>query len=273
MQIRRLSIYIAAIAFIFTGLLPIAGGIPAASAAPEANAIPASNHVDRRARVAERSRSRRAKSRRAKTERRKVCERKRGKRRCRWVQEFDGHAVGSSQLREEALPRPSGEIWFYVPNLQEEFRVNIYNEDGVLNEKALAMLDHGFRCKRTHEERAVDPRLYELLSIIYDHFGKQRLELVSGFRFAERDSSRHFHASAMDIRIPGVSVRELHAFAKTLDKGGMGIGIYPRSGFVHLDFRAPGERSYYWTDWSGPGGGKKRSQRRRRNVRDRGPNS
>jgi hypothetical protein len=28
----------------------------------------------------------------------------------------------------------------------------------------------------------------------------------------------------------------------------MGIGKYPRGGFVHIDFRAPGEPSYRWTD-------------------------
>ena len=31
----------------------------------------------------------------------------------------------------------------------------------------------------------------------------------------------------------------------------MGIGIYPASGFVHIDFRAPGDPSFRWTDWSG----------------------
>jgi hypothetical protein len=31
----------------------------------------------------------------------------------------------------------------------------------------------------------------------------------------------------------------------------MGLGIYPATGFVHLDFRAPGEPSFRWTDWSG----------------------
>jgi hypothetical protein len=35
----------------------------------------------------------------------------------------------------------------------------------------------------------------------------------------------------------------------------MGIGQYPNSQFVHIDFRAPGEPSYRWTDYSGHGGG------------------
>ncbi len=131
------------------------------------------------------------------------------------------------------------------------------------DDQALAALDRIFRCKRTGEMRAVDPRLYQTLSTIYDHFGGKRIELISGFRFQREEGSRHYHASAMDIRIPGVSLRELRDFADSLDTGGMGIGIYPRAGWVHVDWRAPGEPSYRWTDRSGPheGRGKRPSRR------------
>ena len=64
----------------------------------------------------------------------------------------------------------------------------------------LAKLDHIFRCRKTDEERAVDPRLYEMLSRIYDHFDTP-IDLISGFRFQRNEGSRHFHGSAMDICI------------------------------------------------------------------------
>ena len=182
-----------------------------------------------------------------------VCKGKGKARKCRRARgRFDGHGVSLAQLRTESLPRPSGRIQVYNRNLQEEVTVEIYNEDGSLNDGALAQLDRLFRCRRTQEERAVDPRLYEILSIIYDHYG-QRVELTSGFRFQRNEGSRHFHASAMDISVPGVNYKELYDFAETLDLGGMGIGKYPNDGFVHIDFRAPGEPSYRWTDTSGPG--------------------
>jgi hypothetical protein len=57
----------------------------------------------------------------------------------------------------------------------------------------------------------------------------------------------------MDIRIKGVSINEMYAYAQTLDPGGMGMGIYPNTGFVHVDYRAPGEPSYRWVDLSGHG--------------------
>jgi uncharacterized protein YcbK (DUF882 family) len=197
------------------------------------------------------------------------------KKSCRYVKEFDGHNAAKSSLRTEPLERPSGEIWVVSNNLQEEVKVNIYAADGSIDEAALAQLDEVFRCKRSHEVRAVDPRLYEQMSRIYDHFGKRRIELVSGFRFKERESSRHWHASAMDIRIEDVTIRELYEYAETLDLGGMGIGIYPNSEFVHVDFRAPGEPSYRWTDRSYPEGGSKskKSKSKRRTAKARKPTS
>ena len=181
---------------------------------------------------------------------------------------FKGHGVDKDSLRTDPVPRPSGDVWLYAVNFREELKVNIYADHatGTFDDDALAQLDALFRCKRTGERRAVDPRLYETLSVMQDHFGK-RIELVSGFRFQENEGSRHFHAAAADFRMDGVSNRELYEFAESLDGGGMGIGIYPRADFVHVDWRAPGEPSYRWTDRSPPDGsspGKRPSRRARK---------
>jgi uncharacterized protein YcbK (DUF882 family) len=175
---------------------------------------------------------------------------------------FSGHNAPASALRKDALPKPSGDVWLRAVNLSSEVRANIYKADGTFDDETLAMLDELLRCVATNEVRAVNAKLYEHLSRIHDQYPGKPVELVSGFRYAERDSSRHFHASAMDVRVPGVSAYELKKFAETLDQGkdgpdgGMGIGIYPSSGFVHIDFRAPGDPSFRWTDWSGPKGKK-----------------
>lgn len=176
------------------------------------------------------------------------------KKKKRHSSDFSGHNALKSTLRTEPLPKPSGDVWVRAENLSEEVKVNIYKPDGSFDDAALAKLDDLFRCVRTGEVRAVRPELYEQLSRIYDHFEKKQIFLVSGFRFAERNSSRHFHASAMDIRIPGVSINTMYAYAESLDQGGMGIGLYPTSQFIHVDFRAPGEPSYRWVDYSGHGG-------------------
>jgi uncharacterized protein YcbK (DUF882 family) len=171
------------------------------------------------------------------------------------VAAFSGHNAAKSSLRQDPLTRPSGEVWLRAENLGEEFKGNIYKADGSFDDAALAKLDELFRCTKSGEVRAVRAQLYEHMSRIYDHFGGKQIQLVSGFRLTgEQDSSRHFHASAMDIRVKDVSFREVYAFAESLDTGGagaLGIGSYPTSQFVHVDFRSPGEPSFRWVDTSG----------------------
>src|SRR5213078_4253749 len=190
------------------------------------------------------------------------CSDRGGKTSCRRVAVFQGHNAAQSTLPTDPLDRPSGEVWLRAENLGEEFQGNIYKPDGSFDDAALAKLDDLWRDTRSGDVRAVRAELYEHLSRICDRFAGQRVDLVSGFRFHERDSSRHYHASAMDIRIKDISIRELYDFAQTLDvgvanEGALGIGIYPNSQFIHVDFRAPGEPSYRWTDWSGHDGRKK----------------
>jgi len=173
---------------------------------------------------------------------------------CKRVAVFSGHNAPKQALRTAPLDKPSGHIHIRAENLAEEVEVDIYKTDGSFDDTALAKLDELWRDTKVGEVRAVRPELYEQLSRIQDHYQGKTVFLVSGFRFQERDSSRHFHASAMDIRIPGVNVYELYKYAESLDAGGMGLGIYPTGGFIHFDYRAPGEPSYRWTDWSGHGG-------------------
>jgi uncharacterized protein YcbK (DUF882 family) len=195
----------------------------------------------------------------------KQCTERGGKKSCRRVATFQGHSAARAALRSDPLDKPSGEVWLHAENLNEEFRGNIYRDDGSFDDAVLAQLDELWRDPRTGEARAVRAELYEHLSRICDQYPEQRVDLVSGFRLKERDSSRHYHASAMDIRIKGVPVRELYRFAETLDvgsDGALGIGIYPHSQFIHVDFRAPGDASYRWTDWSGPDSGKGKTRRK-----------
>jgi hypothetical protein len=174
------------------------------------------------------------------------------KKRCKWVPRVESYAVPRADLRTEPVPRPTGEIAFEPNNKPGVvFKGNIYDANGDYDDAVLAELDRGMICKRTGDIRAVDPRLYETLSIIYEHFGRKTMVLVSGHRLQTKESGRHHHAAAADIYIPGVSTGELYAFVNSLDTGGMGIGKYPRSGFVHVDWRAPGAPSTRWTDYYG----------------------
>lgn len=156
--------------------------------------------------------------------------------------------VPESQLRTDPAPRPSGNLEIFNIATRESAKVNIFNQDGSYNIAALEEVSHLLRCKRTGDKKDIAPRLLTKLGQIYDHFGGHRIEVVSGYRNQRRTSSHHFDGSATDIRITGVLPGKLRAFAETLDEGGMGIGIYPRSGFVHVDVRPP--PSFRWIDWA-----------------------
>lgn len=185
---------------------------------------------------------------------------KKGKRRARHPV-FSGYQVPESRLRSSPLQRPSGRLVMTSVNDPSAYvSVNIYNPDGSFNDDALDSLNQMWRCRRTGTERAIDPHLFEILSHVYDRFGKP-LELVSGFRNQKRTTSFHFLGSASDIRITGVPERELMSFVESLDTGGMGLGIYPHGHFIHVDVRP--EPSYRWVDYSPPGSGDNRPKRRR----------
>jgi uncharacterized protein YcbK (DUF882 family) len=174
---------------------------------------------------------------------------KRGK--ARHQGRFSGRVVPEEQLRTEPLSRPSGNLHIVsAANPSDQAKVNIYNRDGSYNIEAMDELNHVLRCRRTDAEKLMDPQLLTYLSHIYDHFGGKPLEIVSGYRNQRKLSSNHTKGTASDIRIAGVNIKQIRAYAETLDRGGMGIGIYPRSGFVHIDVRSP--PSYRWTDYSPP---------------------
>ena len=160
---------------------------------------------------------------------------------------FSGRVVDENDLRTEPLPRPSGNLEIVsLANPKDRAKVNIYNPDGSYSITAEEELNFVLRCRRTDDEKAIDIQLLTWMSLIYDHFGSKPLQIVSAYRNQRKQSSNHAKGRAMDIRIAGVPPKRVRDFAQTLDRGGMGIGLYPRSEFVHIDVRSP--PSYRWID-------------------------
>jgi len=98
-----------------------------------------------------------------------------------------------------------------------------------------------------HSEHPVSTRLLDLVYRTMRHFEASEVELISGFRDG-RTTSRHSHGRAIDFIVPGVEQAALASYLRTL--GFVGVGIYPRTGFVHLDVRS---ESYFWVDRSRSG--------------------
>lgn len=112
---------------------------------------------------------------------------------------------------------------------------------------ALVKLNHFLRDHYSNEVGVMDPALYDLMYRIKADLGvSQSYEVISGYRSPKTNDrlrktrgggvakrSLHMQGKAIDIRLPGVPLKELRD-AALAQKGG-GVGYYPRDGFVHID--------------------------------------
>ena len=105
-----------------------------------------------------------------------------------------------------------------------------------------------FRCKDGSDTVMVDETLTVVLQCIREHFGKA-VTITSGYRTPAHNaavggakSSQHLLGRAADIRVQGVSVEDVAAYAESLLPDCGGIGRYPvkagrATGWVHVDTR------------------------------------
>lgn len=98
------------------------------------------------------------------------------------------------------------------------------------------------------DEHPIDPRTLALVYRIQTHFAAAEIRVVSGYRIPKPGSrSNHGRGRAVDLIVPGTPDEEVARFVREI--GFVGVGVYPRSQFVHVDIRP---RSYFWIDESGP---------------------
>jgi uncharacterized protein YcbK (DUF882 family) len=123
----------------------------------------------------------------------------------------------------------------------------VYREGDEYIPEAISQLDYFLRDHRTGDVHHFDPRLFDLLSDLTTELGRPDTEIavVCGYRTPSTNASLrrrsrrvakhslHMQAEAIDIRVPGVSTRELRTAALALNRGG--VGYYRRSQFVHVD--------------------------------------
>ncbi len=112
-----------------------------------------------------------------------------------------------------------------------------------------------FRCRDGSDPVFVDTELVDILEKIRTHFGKP-LVITSAYRTAAHNKavggakySQHCYGRAADIRVAGVTVEQLAAYAEKLLPDTGGIGRYPvrsgrPTGWVHVDTRPAKSR---WT--------------------------
>jgi len=140
---------------------------------------------------------------------------------------------------------PDRSLSFYNTHTGESAAVE-YCHSGCFVSSSLEKINHILRDHRTGETKDIDIRLLDLLNTLsLKTSANGPFHIISGYRSPRTNSSLREHGGgvaenslhllgkAVDIRVPGLKLRELYRAAVALRSGG--VGIYPASDFVHVD--------------------------------------
>lgn len=135
-------------------------------------------------------------------------------------------------------------------NIPDRVELTAASARGGFSAEDLDRAAHVMRDPSTGNEHPIDPRLLDTIYRLEVHFHAPEIRIISGYRTprSHGTASNHGKGRAMDLVVPGASDEEVAKLAR--EQGFSGVGVYPVSGFVHVDVR---ERSYFWVDTSGPG--------------------
>jgi uncharacterized protein YcbK (DUF882 family) len=102
------------------------------------------------------------------------------------------------------------------------------------------------RDHRSGDIYPIDPDLLDLLYVLQQQVGgRKAYQVISGYRSPRTNAalssssagvakrSYHMQGKAIDIRLPGCDLKQLHRAALEIKAGG--VGYYPGSDFIHVD--------------------------------------
>ncbi|MCG6969916.1 MAG: DUF882 domain-containing protein [Gammaproteobacteria bacterium] len=156
-----------------------------------------------------------------------------------------------ANTRQTAKPQtlPDRQLAFYHLHTGEKLSTTYWSEGEYIAQE-LQHLNYLLRDHRTGEVQAMDKNLLDLLYVLQQHVDKQgAYHIISGYRSPKTNAklrqqskgvakrSLHMQGKAMDVRLPGVSLKHLRQAALQLKAGG--VGYYPKSNFVHIDTGRP----------------------------------
>jgi uncharacterized protein YcbK (DUF882 family) len=158
-----------------------------------------------------------------------------------WAQDAIGDYL------DQILPTTTAPRRVAIHNLHTDERIDaVYFDDGRYVPDALAAVDHVMRDFRTGDVHFMDPQLLDLMHTLSKTVEtSQPFQIISGYRSPKTNAMLHersagvavnsFHMRGMatDIRLPDVSLANLHRAALALQRGG--VGYYPESDFIHVD--------------------------------------
>ncbi|MDX1696789.1 MAG: DUF882 domain-containing protein [Thiohalobacterales bacterium] len=123
---------------------------------------------------------------------------------------------------------------------------SVYWAGGDYIDEGLQEINGVLRDHRTDEIYPIDTSLLDLLFLLQASTENRKpFQVISGYRSPKTNQalrsksagvakrSYHMRGKAIDVRLPGVDLKQLHRAAIDLKAGG--VGYYPGSGFIHVD--------------------------------------
>ena len=158
----------------------------------------------------------------------------------------------ASALAMLSAPVTPRRLKFYNLHTGEQLDV-VYHENGRYVAQALAEINHILRDFRANAVKPIHPSLLDLVVAIRRQLHTDaEVAVISGYRTPQTNAmlaahsegvahhSLHMDGMALDWRVPGRTLEQLHRAALAMRGGG--VGYYPRSDFVHVDVG----RVRYW---------------------------
>ncbi len=132
-------------------------------------------------------------------------------------------------------------------NLHTSERIKTtYWAEGEYIPESLQAIRNVLRDHRSGDLHTMDTNLFDMLHLLQRQLGSdQEFNVISAFRSEKTNamlaarsggvarSSFHTQGKAIDIRLPGSALADVHTAALSLNIGG--VGYYPRSDFIHVD--------------------------------------
>ncbi|MCX5864549.1 MAG: DUF882 domain-containing protein [Deltaproteobacteria bacterium] len=153
---------------------------------------------------------------------------------------------GKAQANFSTGKQVSGRLNLYNIHTGEKISTTYRDPDGQYNTLAINELNWLLRCHYTNEQHPIDLQTLDFLDLLNTKMGStNEIHVISGFRSSKYNDylisqghkvarhSLHLEGRAIDIRIPGTALANLHRTALSLRIGG--VGYYPSEDFVHID--------------------------------------
>ncbi|MUI11611.1 DUF882 domain-containing protein [Massilia dura] len=159
-------------------------------------------------------------------------------------------ALSMPALARAAVAAPHERILRFHNTHTGESLKSVFWAEGQFIPDALQDINKLLRDHRSNTIAAIDPELLLLVQKVSAQFGSNNVvHIISGYRSPETNAklaaasggvakhSMHLEGKAIDLRIPGKDLKQVHKAALALKSGG--VGYYHDSQFVHMDTGRP----------------------------------